>query len=137
MTIPAPDDSAAQELPADALASTRPAGRSTRRRPRRGDLVATAVFAALLVALVVLYVITAVDRSHNPGYSVAGTGFANGLAIIAPVVIGVFAIVFSAILIRRRVVAFWLPIVAGILIVALYSVTGDMLDTAVLDSVIG
>lgn len=143
MSVPTPGGASdvsegRQDLPADALATTRLAGRYPgRRHPRRGDLVATIVFTALLYFLVVVYEITGISRAQSPGYAVDGTLLANALAIGAPLLLGVFSTVFSTVFVLRRVPAFWLPLVAAALIVALYSVTSDMLDTAVLNATFG
>ncbi|ROQ39945.1 hypothetical protein EDF46_1580 [Frondihabitans sp. PhB188] len=135
MSIPTPDRPLDERLPDGAVATTRLAGRYPgRHHPRKGDLVATVVFTAILYFIAVVYEITGAARAAEPQYSVDGTALANTLTIAVPIILAVFATVFSALFVLRRVPTFWLPIVAAILIVALYSVTEDMLDSAVLGS---
>jgi hypothetical protein len=122
-------------LPADVYSTAKPAGRYPgRRHPRRGDLVLTSVLTAILLALAVIYVISAIGRAHADARLVDGTQLANVLAFLAPIVLSVFSIVFSLLFVLRRIYAFWLPVVAGVLIVALYSVTSDMLASAIVSN---
>lgn len=104
-----------------------------RRNPRKGDLVLTIVLSLVLYALVEQYVVQAIDRGDQHAAFTGGLQFATILAVVAPIVLAVFSTVFSILLILRRRFAFWLPVFAMILIVALYSITGSMLDQAVLN----
>jgi hypothetical protein len=125
-------------LPAEIFSKSRPIGRYPgRHHPRRGDLIVTIVFSVILLALAVLYVHSALARADTDARLVDGTQLANVLALLAPIVLTVFSLVFSALFVLRRVYAFWLPIVAGVLIVALYSVTQDMLDHAIVSNFLG
>ncbi|RKR76136.1 hypothetical protein [Frondihabitans australicus] len=108
-----------------------------RRRPRKGDLVLTIILSVVLYALTEQYVVYAIDRGHQHAAFTGGLTLATILAVVAPLVLAVFSTVFSILLILRRRLAFWLPVMAMILIVALYSVTGAMLDQAVLNHSVG
>ncbi|BDZ48195.1 hypothetical protein GCM10025867_04360 [Frondihabitans sucicola] len=125
-------------LPADVFSTAKPVGRYPgRHHPRTGDLVVTILFSVILLVIAVIYVRSAVDRAHTDARLVDGTQLANILAFLAPIVLTVFSLVFSALFVLRRIYALWLPIVAGILIVALYSVTQDMLDHAIVSTFLG
>jgi hypothetical protein len=122
-------------LPNDVFSTAKPVGRYPgRKHPRTGDLVVTIILTVILLVLAVLYVHYAVARAHTDARLVDGTQLANVLAVLAPIVLTVFSLIFSALFILRRVYALWLPVVAGILIVALYSVTQDMLDHAIVSN---
>ena len=123
-------------LPAEAVAGDRPA-RPSRRPLRTGNAAVTAFLLALLYVLVAVYVVTAWGRADTAEGSVPGASLANVLAEFAPIALAVFASIFAAVFVRRRVLAFWLPVVAAILIVALYSVTQQMIDSAVLSHIVG
>lgn len=125
-------------LPAEAFSTAKPVGRYPgRTHPRGGDLVITAIFTLMLYVLAVVYVNDAFARDATTADLVDGPQFATILAVVAPIVLAVFSTVFSVLFILRRVFAFWLPVFAMILIVALYSVTGDMLTTAVVTHIGG
>lgn len=120
-------------LPAEAFSADKPSGRYPgRARPRKGDLVFTIILSVVLYALVVQYVGDGAARGGEYAIAAPGPQLATILSIAAPLVLAVFSTVFSIVFILRRVYAFWLPVFAGALIVALYSITGDMLDQAVL-----
>jgi hypothetical protein len=102
--------------------------------PRRGDLALTALFTLALYVIAVVYVVGAVQRDASVARVLNGVQLSSILAIGAPIVLAVFSTVFSALFLLRRVFAFWLPVIASLLIVALYSVTQQMLDTAVIHS---
>jgi hypothetical protein len=104
-----------------------------RSHPRKGDLVLTIILSVVLYALVDQYVVQAIDRGDQRAAFTGGLQLATILAVVAPIALAVFSTVFSILLILRRRYAFWLPVFAMILIVALYSVTGSMLDQAVLN----
>ncbi|WP_123955528.1 hypothetical protein [Frondihabitans sp. 762G35] len=133
--ILADDDDARPGLPDDAY---RPPAKHVRypgrTNPRRGDLVMTALFTLALYVIAVVYVVDAVQRDASAARVLEGVQLSSILAIGAPIVLAVFSTVFSALFILRRVPAFWLPVIASLLIVALYSVTQQMLDTAVIHS---
>lgn len=117
-------------LPAGAVAPGRPA--KPKRRPlRTGDVAITAIFTAILYVLVAVYVVEALTRADSAEGSVPGAALANVLAEFAPIALAVFASVFAGLFVARRILAFWLPVVAAILVVALYSVTQQMIDSAV------
>jgi hypothetical protein len=102
--------------------------------PRRGDLVLTGLFTLALYVIAVVYVIDAVQRDASASRVLQGAQLSSILAVGAPIVLAVFSTVFSTLFILRRIPAFWLPVIASLLIVALYSVTQQMLDTAVIHS---
>lgn len=129
-------DSTSPGLPREAVGSGRPV-RPTRRPLRTGDVALTTLFTAGLFVLVAVYVAEAWNRADTLEGNVPGAALANVLAEFAPIALAVFSSVFAAIFISRRILAFWLPVVAAILIVALYSVTQQMIDSAVVSHVIG
>ncbi|WP_345376194.1 hypothetical protein [Frondihabitans cladoniiphilus] len=108
------------------------ASRKTGPGPRRGDLVLTVILTVVLYLLAFRYVDLAVTRDQQASALLDGVQLSTILAVAAPIVLAVFSTVFSILFIRRRVIAFWLPVFAGILIVALYQVTQQLLETAVL-----
>lgn len=121
-------------LPTEALSGQKPSRRYPgRKNPRKGDLVLTIILSVVLYALVVQYVGDGAARGAKYVTSTDGVQLATILAIAAPLALAVFSTVFAVLFILRRVYAFWLPVFAGVLIVALYSVTGQMLDQAVLN----
>lgn len=134
--VPVPDAdhrSTRPGLPAEALSTQKRLGRYPgRRNPRKGDLVLTIILSVVLYALVVQYVGDAITRGQSYR-GVSGTQLANTLAVIAPIALAAFSTVFAIVFVLRRVYSFWLPIVAGVLVIALYSVTKQMLDQAVLN----
>ncbi|GAA4678803.1 hypothetical protein GCM10025780_24660 [Frondihabitans cladoniiphilus] len=120
-------------LPAEVFALADPAAsRKTGPGPRRGDLVLTVILTVVLYLLAFRYVDLAVTRDQQASALLDGVQLSTILAVAAPIVLAVFSTVFSILFIRRRVIAFWLPVFAGILIVALYQVTQQLLETAVL-----
>lgn len=139
--IPAPEapkDSSRPGLPADVFSKAKPVGRHPgRRHPRVGDLVVTILFTVILLILAVVYVRDAIVRGDAHAELVDGPQLANILAVLAPIVLTVFSLAFSTVFILRRIYAFWLPIVASVLIVALYSVTEQMLERAIVSNFFG
>lgn len=130
-SIPAPEN-AHVTLPAEVFSKGRRPGRYPgRTHPRKGDLVVTILLTVILIILAVVYVHAALSRADADARLVDGIQLANILAVLAPIVLTVFSMVFSALFVLRRIYALWLPIVAGILIVALYSVTEDLLASAI------
>lgn len=126
---PTPRPADSPGLPAEALARGKRLGRYPgRHTPRVGDLALTGLFSVVLYFLAVVYVTHAISRADAA--SQTGPVLANILAVAAPIVLSVFSTAFCILFLLRRVWAFWLPVVAAILIVALYSITQQMLDTA-------
>lgn len=132
--VPTPENPHAT-LPAGVFSRARPVGRYPgRKHPRTGDLVITIVLSVILIVLAAVYVNAALARADADARLVDGTQLANILAVLAPIVLTVFSLIFSTLFVLRRVYALWLPVVAGVLIVALYSVTEDMLARAVVSN---
>lgn len=120
-------------LPPELLSTQKPLGRYPgRTNPRRADLVVTLMLTVVLYLLTILYVGDAITRAHDVRPLLGGVQLANVLAIVIPIVLAVFSTVFSILFLLRRVYAFWLPIFAGVLVVALYSITQSMLNATVL-----
>ncbi|MCU1527554.1 MAG: hypothetical protein JWP75_1317 [Frondihabitans sp.] len=120
-------------LPPEVFSTQKPLGRYPgRTNPRRGDLVVTIIFTVVLYLLAIEYVGTAVTRANDVKVLLNGVQLANVLAVALPIVLALFSTVFSILFLLRRVYAFWLPVFAGVLIVALFSITGDMLNATVI-----
>ena len=135
---PTPTQARGPGLPPEAFSKQKPIGRYPgRTHPRKGDLVLTIILSVVLYALVVQYVGDGASRGAKVEPLTGGVQLATILAIALPLVLAVFSTVFSILFLLRRVYAFWLPIFAGALIVALYSVTGQMLDQAVISHIHG
>lgn len=130
---PTPTPTPSPGLPAAAFSKQKPVGRYPgRTHPRKGDLVLTIILSVVLYALVVQYVGDGASRGATAEPLTGGLQLATVLSVVLPIVLAVFSTVFSIVFLLRRVYAFWLPVVAGALVVALYSVTGQMLDQAIL-----
>jgi hypothetical protein len=120
-------------LPPGVFSTQKPLGRYPgRTNPRRADLVVTVLFTVTLYLLAIWYVINAITRADDLRLLLSGVQLANVVAVTLPIVLALFSTVFSILFLLRRVYAFWLPVFAGILIVALYSITQDMLNATIL-----
>ncbi|WP_157887406.1 hypothetical protein [Frondihabitans sp. PAMC 28766] len=134
-TSEARDETARRALPPEAFSTKKPVGRYPgRTNPRKGDMVLTIILSVVLYALVVQYVGDGASRGAKYAALTHGVQLGTILAIAAPLVLALFSTVFSILFILRRVYAFWLPVFAGVLIVALYSITQQMLDQSVITS---
>lgn len=128
-------DGATPGLPAEVFARQAPP-RPTR-RPRQGDVVLTVLLTLVLYVVAFSSIRDGLDHAHDAEAYLHGLQLATVLAVIAPIVLALFSTVFSIVFLRRRVYAFWLPVFAGVLIVALTSVTRQMLDNAVIIGIHG
>lgn len=119
-------------LPAEAFSTEKPLRHYPgRTNPRKSDLAITVLFTVVLFLLAIYYVTLAVTRADTLKPLLPGVQLANILAIALPIVLALFSTAFSILFLLRRVYAFWLPVFAGVLIVALYSVTSDLLNATI------